>query len=106
MEAKDVLAFWFSREADWFRKSDAFDAELRARFLSLYERHEELQGWMDDARGCLARIVLLDQFPRNMFRGTPRAFATDSLALQSARHARTRGYEQSYSMKERIFAAL
>ena len=104
MQPTEILDFWFAREPDWFRKHDAFDAEIRARFMGLWERPPPQ--WLDEPRACLARIILLDQFPRNMFRGTPRAFATDPLALQAARHARSRGYDQAYSVKERIFAYL
>jgi uncharacterized protein (DUF924 family) len=104
MTPREVLDFWFAREADWFRKSEAFDREVRDRFLGLLEKvpHE----WLDRPRDCLARIIVLDQFPRNMFRGTPRAFATDALALEAARHALMKGYDVQYSRPEKIFAYL
>jgi uncharacterized protein (DUF924 family) len=104
MSAQEVLDFWFAHEADWFRKSDAFDAEIRERFLQLHESVP--RQWLDDPRGCLARIIVLDQFPRNMFRGTPRAFATDALALAAARHALQKKFDLRYSREERIFAYL
>jgi len=106
MTPRDVLSFWFAREADWFRKSDAFDAEIRRQFLATYERVASGNEWLDPGPDCLARIIVLDQFPRNMFRGTPRAFATDALALDAARHARAKGYDQGYSREEKIFAYL
>jgi uncharacterized protein (DUF924 family) len=104
MTAQSVLDFWFAHEADWFRKTEAFDTEVRARFLPWVDR-VPLQ-WLDSARDCLARIIVLDQFPRNMFRGTARAFATDALALAAAKQAIARGYDTHYSEKEKLFAYL
>ena len=111
--APEVLNFWFGAGAEygvahkrWFQKDPAFDAEVRRRFLSL---HAELAGngeWLDAPRECLARIIVLDQFPRNMFRGTPRAFASDALALAAARHAIASGYDRDWVRVEKIFAYL
>ena len=106
MTPREILEFWFAHEADWFRKTDAFDAELRGQFLSTHERLASGSEWLEPAADCLARIIVLDQFPRNMFRGTARAFATDALALQAARHARSQRYDESYSREEKIFAYL
>ena len=109
----EVLQFWFGeprgpRRKDWFEKDPAFDAGLRSRFLPLYETLARGQhaDWLDEAGRCLARIVVLDQFPRNMFRGTPQAFATDPLALQAARHAVERGYDHGLLPVERLFIYL
>src|SRR5437764_15091730 len=89
----EVLAFWFGegpeygkRQKRWFEKDPAFDAEIAGRFLQLYEELTADRRWFETGRSCLARILVLDQFPRNMFRGTPRAFASDALALETARH--------------------
>jgi len=111
--APEVLRFWFGQDAEygvahkrWFEKDPAFDAEVRRRFLPL---HAELAGngaWLDTPRACLARIIVLDQFPRNMFRGTSQAFATDPLALAAARHARAAGYDRDWLRVEKIFAYL
>ena len=111
----DVLLFWFGAPAErgkphkrWFEKSDAFDREVRERFLPLYEAGFEgkLSGWKAGPRDCLALIVLLDQFPRNMFRGTPRAFAADPLALDTARYAVAQGYDKVLLPVERLFVYL
>jgi uncharacterized protein (DUF924 family) len=109
----EVLQFWFgeprgARRKCWFEKDAAFDAGIRSRFLPLYDAlaRGEHGEWLDEAARCLARIVALDQFPRNMFRGTPRAFATDRLALQAARHAVGRGYDQGLLPVERLFIYL
>jgi uncharacterized protein (DUF924 family) len=110
---EDVLGFWFGSGAEygqrhkhWFEKDAAFDAEIRSRFLSLYERLASGNQWLDAARPCLARILVLDQFPRNMFRGTPRAFASDSLALAAARHAVAERYDAGLVLVERVFVYL
>ena len=109
----EVLRFWFgeprgTRLKPWFEKDPAFDAGIRSRFLPLYETlaRGEHADWLDEAGRCLARIVALDQFPRNMFRGTPRAFAADALALQAARHAVDEGYDRTLLPVERLFAYL
>jgi uncharacterized protein (DUF924 family) len=113
--AAEVLLFWFGgadergkRRKLWFEKNAAFDREIRERFLSLYEDAAagRLAHWKNTPESCLALIVLLDQFPRNMFRGSPRAFATDLLALDAARHAITQGYDRALLPVERMFAYL
>ena len=109
--AKEVLDFWFSkgdRDPRWFEKSDAFDLEIRTRFLALYEDAAAgaLASWKERAETCRALIVILDQFPRNMFRGNARAFATDSDALEVARHAVAQGFDGGISPSQRLFVYL
>lgn len=113
--AQDVLAFWFGEGATygqtrkaWFAKDEAFDAEIRARFLSLYEEAAaaRLSAWRERAAECLALVITLDQFPRNMFRGTARAFAADRLALEAARHAVVQGHDARMLPVERLFLYL
>jgi len=109
----DVLAFWFGSGADhgrrhkrWFEKDAAFDAEITRHFLGLYEQVAGGQEWLDGAKPCLARIVVLDQFPRQMFRGNARAFAADALALEAAKVAVERGYDRGLLPVERLFVYL
>jgi len=87
----DILAFWFeeSSPAQWFQKNPDFDAAIRDRFGSDYDLAAAgiFDGWQDTPEGCLALCILLDQFPRNMFRDSPRAFATDFKALTFAKYA-------------------
>jgi len=111
--ADDLLAFWFGsgaeygkRQKRWFEKDPAFDAEITRRFLHLHEALVRSPAWLDSARPCLARIVVLDQFPRQMFRGKPRAFATDALALQAALLAVERGDDRQLLPVERLFIYL
>jgi uncharacterized protein (DUF924 family) len=92
-----VIAFWKSAGPDkWFTRDDAFDAEVRQRFLGTYESAVEgrLSEWEHSPEGALALIVVLDQFPRNMFRGSPRAFAADPLARGVADRAIARGFDR------------
>src|SRR3954470_14522445 len=85
-----ILAFWREAGRDaWYERNDAFDAEVRRRFLALWEKAVagELSSWEETDEGALALVIVLDQFPRNMFRGTSQAFASDAQARDVARHA-------------------
>lgn len=113
--AQDVLAFWFGEgrergqnRAQWFRKDPVFDEEIRTRFLPLYEQavDGEHDSWQQHATSCLALIVVLDQFPRNMFRGTRRAFEADHLARKAARLALAREFDRTLRPVERMFVYL
>jgi len=113
----EVLDFWFGAPGScergrprkiWFRKSESFDAEIRSRFLATWERavRGQLERWQVTPLASLALIVTLDQFPRNMFRGTARAFASDSLALAAARGAIALGFDRLLLPFERLFVYL
>lgn len=88
---EDVLNFWFYevKHEQWFAEDRALDAMVRERFLLLYEQAVAgtLKTWEETPEGMLALMLLLDQFPRRMFRGTARAFETDEVALELARNA-------------------
>ena len=111
--ADEVLRFWFGEGAErgkahkrWFEKNSTFDAEIRSRFLPLYEELARCNDWLSRPSYCLARIVVLDQFPRNMFRGTARAFAADAKALAAARHAVEKGFDRDMLPVEKQFVYL
>lgn len=109
MAPQDVLDFWFGLDRKaWFEKDPDLDATIRRRFLPLYEKavDGQLEGWISEPRHCLALVILLDQFPRNMFRGTARAFAADPIALKAAREIVDRGWDRTLSPDERTFAYL
>jgi uncharacterized protein (DUF924 family) len=102
----DLLRFW--REAGpqrWFRRDDAFDAEFRERFLAAHEAAAAgtLQHWKNTADGALALVLLLDQFPRNAFRDTPRMYATDAQAREVASAAIARGFDREVDEPLRRF---
>lgn len=105
-----ILRFWFeeSSPAQWFQKNPDFDQAIRTRFASDYELAAAgiFDGWQDTPEGCLALCLLLDQFPRNMFRDSPRAFATDFKALGFARHAVEKRFDQLMPPVRRRFLYL
>lgn len=108
-DAAAVIAFW--REAGperWFVKDDAFDEHFRTQCSALYEKaaRGELDFWLADPEGALALILLLDQFPRNCFRGTPRMFATDAAALAAANAAIEAGHDRAIDPSLRLFLYL
>jgi uncharacterized protein (DUF924 family) len=97
--AEQMLSFWFDEHAkDWFAKNAAFDAEIRDRFLPLYEDAAagRVARWAEKPPSVLALVIVLDQFPRNMFRGAPRAFATDPDARAIARRILERGWDKAF----------
>lgn len=106
----DVLAFWFEEldRAAWFKKSDETDREIIERFRPVYEQvlSTDEPNLTGDARTALAAIVVLDQFPRNMFRGRPQAFASDAKALRLAKAAVAKGFDGGLSVNERLFMYL
>lgn len=108
--AKEILQFWFGPLADappqdkamvigqlktWFGKDEKFDAQIRQRFgdLIFSAAKGELVAWEDSPEGALALIILLDQFSRNCFRGTPQAFAQDGEALAIAKRMIEKGFD-------------
>ncbi|HYZ05878.1 MAG TPA: DUF924 family protein, partial [Rubrobacter sp.] len=112
--AEEVLDFWFGREGEpgygefreeWFRKDPEFDARVTDRFAGLYEEAAagNLDGWRDDARSCLALVIVLDQFPRNMFRGDGRTHAADGAALECSRYAVEHALDREIPAFQRMF---
>jgi uncharacterized protein (DUF924 family) len=94
MTAADILAFWREAGSDrWYNPDDGFDADLRSRYLELWQQaaRGELSSWETTDEGALALTIVLDQFPRNMFRGDIRAYSTDALAREVASRAIARG---------------
>ena len=105
-DPRAVLAFW--REAGagkWFNGGADFDAECRTRFLDAHFQaaRRELAHWQDDAEGTLALVLLLDQIPRNVFRGSGHAFASDGLARQYATQALAAGFDAASEPALRMF---
>jgi uncharacterized protein (DUF924 family) len=102
----EVLEFWWAAGADkWFQQDDAFDAECRETFLPMIQAAKvgELDTWPQTADGALALILLLDQLTRNVFRGTPEAFAADEKALGVARIAIEHRYDRAFPKDARGF---
>ncbi len=104
--ATEVAHFWREAGAEkWFRKDVSFDADFRERFRELHfaAARRDLDSWADQPEGSLALMILLDQFPRNCFRGGGHMFATDPLARYFARKALTAGHDQQIEQALRIF---
>lgn len=104
-DAREVLDFWYGAltPEQWWKRDATVDAEIVLRFASLYERlaDEVSKEWLASPGGRLAAIIVLDQFPRNIFRDEPRAFATDDRALEIAEQTIAAGEDTSLSQSER-----
>ena len=104
--ATELVEFWRDAGmAKWFRGGEAFDAECRARWLDAHfaAARREFDDWMEDADGALALLLLLDQIPRNVFRDSGHAFATDPLALHYANRAIDAGHDAKIDSGLRFF---
>jgi uncharacterized protein (DUF924 family) len=102
----EIISFWQAAGYDrWFKKDEAFDDEIRARFLAAYEDAAagKYADWEKTAEGALALLILLDQFPRNMFRGQARAFETDVVARAITASALVRGFDSQVPEDMRLF---
>lgn len=104
---EDILSFWLDElsEADWYRSDDALDQTIRDRFLTTWQAAQEgrFSLWLTYPSGALAYIILMDQMPRNMFRGTGQAFASDKAALAAAKSAVDRGWDLKIDEPARQF---
>ncbi len=107
---KDIINFWFeeTKPQQWFQVNEEFDVLVREKFSEPYEMgvSGQFEDWRNSADGALAYCILLDQMPRNMFRGTPKAFATDDKALITSKFAISKGLDQVLSPIKRRFLYL
>lgn len=104
-----VIAFWKEAgPAKWYAKDDAFDHQFRTKFADAHvaAARGELDAWMETPEGALALMILLDQYPRNSFRGTGHQFATDGKALALAKDAIARGYLSAFEPELRQFLVM
>ena len=106
-QVTEVLNFWFSPRMKpfWFEPNRQCDREIQDRFQSIYElaRAGQLIKWRDNYQSALALIIVLDQFPRNMFRRTAQAFATDYEAVATAKYALEKNYQRSLIAEQQVF---
>lgn len=116
-QPQEIIEFWFGKVDEpeygkprqvWFTKNSGFDSEVRSRFMADYQEAAsgKLERWKDSALSCLALIIVLDQFPRNMFRDRPEAFATDAQALDVAKYAVACGFDRDLLPLQRWFLYL
>lgn len=106
----EVLDFWFSERVQpmWFQSTPVFDAELHQRFANTWQAAQSgsLDHWADTAHGALALVIVLDQFPLNMYRGQPDSFATEAASRAIARRAIEHGFDVQFNAAQRAFLYL
>ncbi|HEY5807723.1 MAG TPA: DUF924 family protein [Povalibacter sp.] len=102
-----VIRFWFGelKPEVWFTRNEAVDAAIRERFVDFYEwaRTQRADALVTTAQRALAAVIVLDQFPRNLFRNSPQAFATDTLALDVSQRAISAAVDQELTRQQRVF---
>jgi uncharacterized protein (DUF924 family) len=107
---QEILSFWFAERVRplWFRSTPEFDAEIRQRFEATWQAARDglLDQWLKDGRGALALVIVLDQFPLNMYRDDALSFSTEALAREVARHAIDQGWDQELDEAGKAFLYL
>ena len=102
-----IIDFWFDEDTRklWFKSTAEFDRSIGERFENLLEQagRGELDYWMETAEGCLALVIILDQFPLNMFRGSAQSFATEAQSREVARVAIERGLDKALTAEQQAF---
>ncbi|MFV2061043.1 MAG: DUF924 family protein [Gammaproteobacteria bacterium] len=109
-KAKNLVTFWFSERVEklWYNSTPEFDKELEQKFSSLYQdaRDEKLNDWKTTATGCLALIIVFDQYPLNVYRNNKQSFATEKVAIEIAEHCIKQGFDKKLSNTQRSFVYL
>ncbi len=104
---REILDFWYADDMPprWFDSTPQLDAEINRRFKSVWEAAAagKLEFWRESPDGCLALAIVLDQFPLNMFRGTPESFATERQAIDVAKHAVAKGFDRQLDRNRLAF---
>ena len=107
MNHSDVIKYWFSEKSrqHWFSSTPEIDNEIKRRYEMLWmsAASGELDDWQDSPQGCLALIIVLDQFPLNMFRGETKGFQTENIAVEVALKAIDNGYDENLNAEELLF---
>ena len=103
----DVLNFWFSERVKplWFNSTPEFDAEIHTQFLAVYYAalNGKIDAWKESAEGCLALVIILDQFPLNMFRGLEESFHGEYKAIEIAKYAVNQGFDAEFAGEQKAF---
>ena len=98
MNINEIIEFWYSDriKAKWFNSTPELDNEIREKYLEIWEQAKanKLKQWQESAEGCLALVIILDQFPLNMFRGDARSFSTEKLAIEVSKKAVKLGFDK------------
>lgn len=107
MDYQDIINFWFSEQTKplWFNSTSDFDALLNEKYLGVYTeaRNLKLKDWQAASLGALALVIILDQFPLNMFRGQPQSFETEALSREIAAQAVNQGFDAELSIEQKAF---
>jgi len=107
---QEIIDFGFAKEtkALWFNSTDDFDLLLREKYFAMYNaaKNSELSSWQKTALAALALVIILDQFPLNMFRGLPQSFETEALARDVARRAISNSFDAALSNEQKEFLYL
>ena len=107
MHYNTILRFWFHelKPADWWIKNDELDHLIEERFIQIHAvaASGELESWRTTAHGCLAEIIILDQFSRNIYRSSAKAYQYDSMSLVLSQNAISKGFDRQLSLAERSF---
>jgi len=108
-----ILNFWFDNDVTrmrgkWFMKDTSFDEQIRRKFLPTIEAaaRGDLKSWEEERMSALALVILLDQFPRNVYRNTAKSFATDAEALRVTEAVHEKGWYQKFTLYEKLFVVL
>ena len=100
-----VIDFWFNNKQKWFVKEPEFDTLIKEKFLTIYNQaiNRELENWKNKAESLLSLVLILDQFPRNMFRDTPQAFSGDEISLFLVKESIEKGFDLKLNSDQRMF---
>ena len=106
-DPQPIIDFWFSEAVRprWFQSTDEFDQALIQRYEDIWQqaKHGKLDHWMQTAPGCLALVIILDQFPLNMYRGTAKSFSTEARSREIARHALELNFDAQMPVEQKAF---
>jgi len=107
VQPNDVISFWYSKEISpfWFRSTEEIDRAIYNEFYDVWLQAAagKLDNWLDSAEGCLALVIVLDQFPLNMFRNQGRSFSTEAQAISVCKHAVSLGYDRQFDKNTLAF---
>lgn len=103
----EIIDYWYSDDmsSHWFNSTESIDQEIREQYLSLWQSASDgkLEHWTESALGCLALVIILDQFPLNIFRGNSESFSTESQAIKVTRHAINKGFDKKIPKQQLAF---
>lgn len=110
VQAQDILEFWFSEQGRryWFQSTEELDREIQKKFESTWEaaRDGKLEDWKHSPEGALALVIVLDQFPLNMYRGQAKSFSTEAKAREISRYALAEGFDSQLDQSYKFFLFL